>query len=134
MKANTKLMMVTALASSLVAMSILTLNLPVKAQQAQNQTSPLLSQVQKKLGALVEKFRGLVTKSGANITLPQSGNLVDQLRNLTQSGGFKKLTQLLPELSQLGINETAIKNLQQKGGTDLPAIVQKLKDLIQAIP
>jgi len=135
MKANTKLMMMTAFTMiSLLAMPILTLNLPVKAQQAQNQTSPLLSQVQKNLGALVGKFRELVTKSGANITLPQSGNLADQLRNLTQSSGFKKLTQLLPELSQLGINETAIKNLQQKGGTDLPGIVQKLKDLLQAIP
>jgi len=131
---NPKLMTVTAFAMiSLLAMPILTLNLQVKAQQAQNQTSPL-SQVQNKLGALVGKFRELVTKSDSNITLPQSGNLADQLRNLTQSGGFKKLTQLLPELSQLGINETAIKNLQQKGGTDLPGVVQKLKDLYQAIP
>ena len=135
MKGNTKLMTVIAFAMiSLLAMPILTLNLQVKAQQAQNQTSPLLSEVQKNLGALVGKFRGLVTKSGANITLPQSGNLADQLRNLTQSSGFKKLSQLLPELSELGINETAIKNLQQKGGTDLPGIVQKLKDLYQAIP
>jgi hypothetical protein len=135
MKANTKLMMMTAFTMiSLLAMPILTLTLPVKAQQPQNLTSPLLSQVQKNLGALVGKFRELVTKSGANITLPQSGNLADQLRNLTQSSGFKKLTQLLPELSQLGINETAIKNLQQKGGTDLSGIVQKLKDLLQAIP
>ncbi|MGA9149506.1 MAG: hypothetical protein WBZ36_02925 [Candidatus Nitrosopolaris sp.] len=135
MKGNTKLMMVTAFAMiSLLAMSISTLSLPVKAQQAQNQTSPLLSQVQKKLVELTEKFRQLVTKSGANITLPQSGNLADQLRNLTQSGGFKKLSQLLPELSELGINETAIKDLQQKGSTDLPGIVQKLKDLLQAIP
>ena len=132
MKRNTKLMMATVLTMiSLLAMSILTL--PVKAQ-GQNQTSSQLSQVQKKLSALVEKFRELVTRSDANITLPQSGNLADQLRNLTQSGGFKKLTQPLPELSQLGINETAIKNLQQKGGTDLPGIVQKLKDLLQAIP
>ena len=134
MKGNTILMTVTAFAMiSLLAMPILTLNLQVKAQQTQNQTSPL-SQVQNKLGALVGKFRELVTKSDSNITLPQSGNLADQLRNLTQSGGFKKLTQLLPELSQLGINETAIKNLQQKGGTDLPGVVQKLKDLYQAIP
>src|SRR5215472_8214019 len=130
MKGNTKLMTVTAFAMiSLLAMPILTLNLQVKAQ---NQTSPL-SQVQNKLGAVVGKFRELVTKSGANITLPQSGNIVDQLRNLTQSSGFKKLSQLLPELSELGINQTAIKNLQQKGGTDLPGIVQKLKDLYQAI-
>jgi predicted PurR-regulated permease PerM len=134
MKGNTKLMTVTAFAMiSLLAMLILTLNLQAKAQQAQNQTSPI-SQVQNKLGALVEKFRVLVTKSGSNITLPQSGNLADQLRNLTQSSGFKKLSQLLPELSELGINETAIKNLQQKGGTDLPGIVQKLKDLYQVIP
>src|ERR1700739_545885 len=135
MKGNTKLMMVIAFATiSLLAMPILTLNLPVKAQQAQNQTSPLLSEVQTKLGAVVGKFRELVTKSGSNITLPQSANLADQVRNLTQSGGFKKLTQLLPELSQLGINETAIKNLQQKGGTDLPGVIQKLKDLYQVIP
>jgi hypothetical protein len=130
MKGNTKLMMVTGFAMiSLVAMSIITLNLPVKAQQAQNQTSSLLSQVQKKLVELA-KFRQLVAKSGAT----QSGKIADQLRNLTQSGGFKKLSQLLPELSELGINETAIKNLQQKGGTGLPGIVQKLKDLLQAIP
>ena len=134
MKGNTKLMTVTAFAMiSLLAMPILTSNLRVKAQQAQNQTSAL-SQVQNKLGVVVGKFRELVTKSGANITLPQSGNLADQLRNLTQSSGFKKLSQQLPELSELGINETAIKNLQQKGGTDLPGIVQKLKDLYQAIP
>src|SRR5215469_2901040 len=132
MKGNTKLMTVTAFATiSLLAMPILTLNLLVKAQQAQNQTSPLLSEVQKKLGSLVGKFRELVTKSGANITLSQSGNLADQLRNVTQSSGFKKLSQLL---SELGINQTAIKNLQQKGGTDLPGIVQKLKDLYQVIP
>src|SRR5215467_14577352 len=53
MKGNTKLMTVTAFAMiSLLAMPILTLNLQVKAQQAQNQTSPL-SQVQNKLGANV---------------------------------------------------------------------------------
>lgn len=133
MKGNTKLMMVTGFGIiSLLAMSIITLSLPVKAQ-AQNQTSSLLSQVQKKLVELA-KFRQLVAKSGANITLPQSGKIADQLRNLTQSGGFKKLSQLLPELSELGINETAIKNLQQKGGTGLPGIVQKLKDLLQAVP
>lgn len=134
MKGNTKSMMVTGLTMiSLLAMSILTLNLAMKAQ-GQNQTSPQLSEVQKKLVELTEKFRQLVAKSGVNMTLPQSGNLADQLRNFTQSSGFKKLSQFLPELSQLGINETAIKNLQQKGGTDLPGLVQKLKDLLQAVP
>jgi hypothetical protein len=76
----------------ILAISISTLNLPVMAQ-GQNQTSPEQSQdVQNKLGALTQKFRELVIKSGDNITLPQSGNLVDHLRNLTQSSGFKTLS------------------------------------------
>jgi hypothetical protein len=76
----------------ILAISISTLNLPVMAQ-GQNQTSPEQSQdVQNKRGALRQKFRELVIKSGDNITLPQSGNLVDHLRNLTQSSGFKTLS------------------------------------------
>jgi hypothetical protein len=75
----------------------------------------------------------LVVKSGVNITLPQSGNLTDHLRNLTQSSGFKTLSQLLPQLAGIGINETTIKNLQ-KGSNGLPGLVQKLKILIDSIP
>ena len=133
-KGNRKLMLVTGLTViSLLAMSVSTLNLQVKAQ-SQNQTSPQLSQdVQKKLVALTQKFRELVTKSGVNITLPQTGNLTDHLRNLAQSGGFKTLSQLLPQLSDLGINETSIKTLQ-KGSNDLPTLVQKLKVLVDIIP
>ena len=117
---------------SLLAISISTSSLSVMAQN-QNQTSTQLSQVQDKLGALTQKFRELVVKSGVNITLPQSGNLTDHLRNLTQSSGFKTLSQLLPQLSDLGINETSIKNLQ-KGSNDLPGLVQKLKTLVDIIP
>ena len=134
MKGNRKLMLVTGLTMiSLLAMSVSTLNLQVKAR-SQNQTSPQQSQdVQKKLVALTQKFRELVTKSGVNITLPQTGNLTDHLRNLAQSDGFKTLSQLLPQLSDLGINETSIKTLQ-KGSNDLPTLVQKLKVLVDIIP
>src|SRR5215831_5203189 len=38
-----------------------------------------------------KKFRELVVKSSVNITLPQSGNLTDHLRNLTRCSGFKTL-------------------------------------------
>ena len=134
MKGNTKLMTMTAFAMiSLLAMPILTLNLQVKAQQAQNQTSPLLSQVQKKLGALVGKFRELVTKSDANITLPQSGNLTEHVQKLSQSSGVKTLSTLLPQLLDLGINQTGIKQLQT-GKNDLPGLVQKFGILADLIP
>lgn len=117
---------------SLLTISISTLSSSVNAQD-QNQTSTQLSQVQNQLSALTQKFRELVVKSGANITLPQSGNLIDHLRNLTQSSGFKTLSQLLPQLADIGINETSIKNLQ-KGSNDLPGLVQKFNTLIDIIP
>jgi hypothetical protein len=105
----------------------------VKAQ-SQNQTSPQLSQdVQKSLAAVSQKFRELVTKSGVNLTLPQSGNLTDQVQKLSQSGGLKTLSQLLPQLSDLGINQTSIKQLQ-KGSNDLPGLVQKFQVLTGLIP
>lgn len=134
MKGNTTLILVAGLTMIFVlAISISSLNLPVKAQ-GQNQTSPQQSQeVQNKLGALTQKFREMVTKSGVNITLPQSGNLADHLRNLTQSSGFKTLSQLLPQLSDLGINETSIKTLQN-GNNNLPGLVQKLSVLTDIIP
>src|SRR3954466_13317113 len=117
----------------LTAILISTLNSLVMAQ-GQNQISPEQSQdVQNKLGALTQKFRELVTKSGVNITLPQSGNLVDHLRNLTQSSGFKTLSQQLPQLSGMGINETSIKTLQN-GNNNLPGLVQKLNVLADIIP
>jgi hypothetical protein len=134
MKGNTTLILVAGLTMIFVlAISISSLNLPVKAQ-GQNQTSPQQSQeVQNKLGVLTQKFRELVTKSGVNITLPQSGNLADHLRNLTQSSGFKTLSQQLPQLSDLGINETRIKTLQN-GNNNLPGLVQKLSVLTDIIP
>ena len=134
MKGNTKLTLMAGLTIiSLVVMSVSTLNLEAKAQ-SQNQTSPQLSQdVQKRLAAVSQKFRELVAKSGANLTLPQSGNLTDQVQKLSQSSGVKTLSQLLPQLLDLGINQTSIKQLQT-GSNDLPGLVQKFKTLAELIP
>ena len=134
MKGNIKLTLMAGLTIiSLLAVSVSTMNMEVKAQ-SQNQTSPQLTQdVQKKLGAVSQKFRQLVTKSGVNLTLPQSGNLTDQVQKLSQSSGFKTLSQVLPQLLDLGINGTSIKQLQ-KGSNDLPGLVQKFKILTDIIP
>ena len=134
MKGNTKLTLMAGLTIiSLVVMSVSTLNLEAKAQ-SQNQTSPQLSQdVQKRLAAVSQKFRELVAKSGANLTLPQSGNLTDQVQKLSQSSVVKTLSQLLPQLLDLGINQTSIKQLQT-GSNNLPGLVQKFKTLADLIP
>jgi hypothetical protein len=61
--------------------------------------------VQEKLDQLAQKFRGLVTNSDANLTLPQGGNLSERLQALVDSAQFKNMSQQLSQqLSQLGIN------------------------------
>ena len=134
MKGNIKLILFAGLTIiSLLAMSVSTLNLEVKAQ-SQNQTSPQLTQdVQKRLAEVSQKFRELGTKSGANLTLPQSGNLTDQVQKLSQSSGLKTLSQQLPQLLDLGINATNIKQLQT-GNNDLPGLVKKFGILTDLIP
>ena len=134
MKGNIKLTLFAGLTIiSLLAMSLSTLNLEVKAQ-SQNQTSPQVSQeVEKRLAAVSQKFRELVSKSGANLTLPQSGNLTDQVQKLSQSSGIKTLSQQLPQLLDLGINATNIKQLQT-GSNDLPGLVKKFGILADLIP
>lgn len=134
MKRNIKLTLFAGLTIiSLLAMSFSTLNLEVNAQ-SQNQTSPQVSQeVEKRLAAVSQKFRELVSKSGANLTLPQSGNLTDQVQKLSQSSGIKTLSQQLPQLSDLGINTTNIKQLQT-GSNDLPGLVKKFGILADLIP
>jgi len=134
MKKNIKLTLFAGLTIiSLLAMSFSTLNLEVKAQ-SQNQTSPQVSQgVEKRLAAVSQKFRELVSKSGANLTLPQSGNLTDQVQKLSQSSGIKTLSQQLPQLSDLGINTSNIKQLQT-GSNDLPGLVKKFGILADLIP
>ena len=105
-----------------------TFNLLVKAQ-GQNETSSGSQEVQQKLTELSEKVRDLGANSGINLTLTQGGNLTEKLQTLMDSDAFSNLSQQLPQLSQLGINETNIKNLQQEAGSDLAGLVQKLQNL-----
>ena len=73
-------------------------------------------QVQQKLDELAQKFRGLVTSSGANLSLPQGGNLSESMQGLVDSAQFKNLTQHLSQQStQLGINVSNIQNLAATG-------------------
>jgi hypothetical protein len=132
MKGNIKLTLTGLTIISLLTMSVSTFHLANA--QSPNQASPQLAQdVEKRLAAVSQKFRELVTKSGANLTLPQSGNLTDQVQKLSQSGGVKTLSTLLPQLLDLGINQTNIKQLQT-GKNDLSGLVQKFKILADLIP
>ena len=135
MKGNIKLTLFAGLTIiSLLAMSVSTMNLELKAQSQNQTSSPQLTQdVQKRLAAVSQKFRELVSKSGVNLTLPQSGNLTDQVQKLSQSSGIKTLSQQLPQLLDLGINATNIKQLQT-GNNDLPGLVKKFGILADLIP
>ena len=123
---------ISLLASSLIFSP--TLNSAVKAQ-GQNQSSPpseMSQGVQEKLDQLAQKFRGLVNSSGANLSLPQGGNLSERLQALVDSAQFKNLSQQLSEqLSQLGINGSNLQSLKQEGGAgpDFAGLVQKLQNL-----
>jgi hypothetical protein len=101
--------------------------------QSQNQSSPSeMSQgVQEKLDELAQKFRGIITNSGANLSLPQGGNLSESLQVLVDSAQFKNLSQQLSQqLSQLGINGSNLQSLKQEGaGPDFSGLVQKLQNL-----
>jgi hypothetical protein len=87
--------------------------------------------VQEKLDQLAQKFRGLVTNSDANLTLPQGGNLSERLQALVDSAQFKNMSrQLLQQLSQVGINGSNQQSLKQEGaGPDFSGLVQKLQNL-----
>jgi hypothetical protein len=87
--------------------------------------------VQEKLDQLAQKFRGLVNSSGANLSLPQGGNLSERLQALVDSAQFKNLSQQLSQqLSQLGINGSNLQSLKQEGGgPDFAGLVQKLQNL-----
>ena len=135
MKGNIKLILFAGLTIiSLLAMSVSTMNLELKAQSQNQTSSPQLTQdVQKRLAAVSQKFRELVTKSDVNLTLPQSGNLTNEVQKLSQSSGLKTLSQQLPQLLDLGINATSIKQLQT-GNNDLPGLVKKFGILADLIP
>jgi hypothetical protein len=116
---------ISLLASSLIISP--TLNSAVKAQ-GQNQPS---QGVQEKLDQLAQNFRELVNSSGANLSLPQDGNLSERLQALVDSAQFKNLSQQLSQqLSQLGINGSNLQSLKQEGaGPDFSGLVQKLQNL-----
>ena len=133
MQRNKKLTIASATAMvSILALSIFvspTFILPAKAQD-QNQTSQATGQeAMQKLKALAEKVRQLGIGAGFNGTLPQGGDLANRLSTLNQSGALTNLREQLPQaLSQLGINVTNIKDLQQeKGG--LQSLIQKLQNM-----
>lgn len=139
MERNNKLTIASAMAMvSILALSIFispTFILPAKAQD-QNQTSPAgAPEAMQKLRALAEKVRQLATSAGFNGTLPQGGDLANKLSALNQSGALTKLKEQLPQaLSQLGINTTNIKALQQERGGNvtlppLQTLIQKLQNL-----
>jgi hypothetical protein len=130
-KGNKKLTFAVAIGViSALALSITlspTFNLLVKAQ-GQNETG-MSSEAQKQLTDLSEKVKELASNAGINLTIPQGGNLTEKLQALMDSSEFANLTQQLPQLSQLGINETNVKELQQQTGSDLGDLVQKLQNL-----
>jgi hypothetical protein len=134
MQRNKKLTITSATAIvSLLALSIFispTFNLPAKAQD-QNQTSQATGQeAMQKLRALAEKVRQLGIGAGFNGTLPQGGDLANRLSTLNQSGALTNLREQLPQaLSQLGINVTNIKDLQQEKGGNLQSLIQKLQNM-----
>lgn len=117
---------------SILALSVFvspTFNLPVKAQ-GEKQASPPTAPELLKLKALAQKVRELGNSTGLNLTLPQGGNLTEQLSTLMQSASFSNLTKQLPqELSKLGLNLTNIKDLQQQQGATLQGLIQKLQNL-----
>ena len=90
MKRNEKLTLPIVLGViSLLALSVSLspiLNSTVKAQ-GQNQSS---QGVQEQLDQLAQKFRGLVNNSGANLSLPQGGNLSERLQALVDSDSIQK--------------------------------------------
>jgi len=129
-KGNEKLTFAIAIGVlSTLALSITlspTFNLLVKAQ---NETG-MSPEAQKQLTELSEKVKDLASNAGLNLTIPQGGNLTEKLQTLADSSAFSNLTQQLPQLlSQLGINETSFKDLQQETGSDMGDLVQKLQNL-----
>ena len=115
---------ISLLASTLIFSPIL--NSAVKAQ-GQNQLS---QGVQEKLDQLAQKFRELVNSSGANLSLPQGGNLSESLQGFMDSAEFQNLSQQLSQgLSQLGINGSNIQSLQQESETDFSDLVERLQNL-----
>jgi hypothetical protein len=114
---------------SLLALSVSlspVLNMAVKAQGGRNVTEG----IQKDLTEITEKIREFASNAGVNLSLPQGGNLSEELQSLADSAPFKNLTQQISQqLSQLGINGSNIQSLQQEAETDFSDVVERLQNL-----
>jgi gas vesicle protein len=132
MKKEMKLLLMgVGLLSALALFLSPTTGMVVYAQsQDGNRTSALSAETQKKLNALADRLRQVVSDSGTNITLPQDGNLSSALKSLVDSDAFKKLSDRFTQVSQeLGINTTNVAQLKQEEGSNLTKLVQKLQDI-----
>jgi hypothetical protein len=132
MKGNEKL----TFALAIGVLSTLTLSITLSPTfnflvKAQGQSETGMSQgVQQQLVELAEKVKDMASKSGLNVTIPQGGNLTEELQTLVDSPQFKNLTQQLSQqLTQLGLNGSEIQSLKQQAGSDLGGLVQKLQNL-----
>jgi hypothetical protein len=134
MKRNEKITIASGLALfSILVLSILSspiFRMVAEAQDGNQTSSANAQESQQKLSALVQRIKELVAGAGVNISLAQGDNLTDQLRTLNESSQFKNLTQQLSqEVSNLGLNDTDIRNLAQESATSLGALVEKLQNL-----
>jgi hypothetical protein len=134
MKRNEKITIASGLALfSILVLSILSspiFRMVAEAQDGNQTSSANAQEAQQKLSALAQRIKEVVAGAGVNISLVQGEDLADRLRTLNESSQFKNLTQQLSqEISNLGLNDTDIRNLAQESATSLGALVEKLQNL-----
>ncbi len=134
MKGNIKLALMAGLTIiSLMVMSVSTFNFEAKAQ-SQNQTSPQLSQdVQKRLAEYHKNSENWLQNQVRISPCHRAAISPSRCKNFRNPAGLKLFHSCLPQLLDLGINQTSIKQLQT-GSNDLPGLVQKFKILADLIP
>ena len=96
--------------------------------QSENKTEGQ-DQAQEKLFELSQKFNQLLNESGANLTLPQGGELSVKLQELKDSAAFKELSEKFSQAVQDLGQGNRTEELTQEAGADLNKLIQKLEDL-----
>ena len=96
--------------------------------QSENKTEGQ-DQAQEKLFELSQKFNQLLNESGANLTLPQGGELSVKLQELKDSAAFKELSEKFSQAVQDLGQGNRTEELKQEAGADLNKLIQKLEDL-----
>ena len=96
--------------------------------QSENKTEGK-EQAQEKLFELSQKFNQLLNESGANLTLPQGGELSAKLQELKDSAAFKELSEKFSQAVQDLGQGNRTEELKQEAGADLNKLIQKLEDL-----